>query len=65
MLFPKLLNCMLGRPSDSSFGKCHCLWHIHERGLYVWNIFCSGHQIIRKHHQKPWMQLAIENVFLQ
>jgi hypothetical protein len=25
MLFPKLLNCMLGRPSDSSFGKCHCL----------------------------------------
>jgi hypothetical protein len=35
MLFLKLLHCMLGRPSDSSFGKGHCLWLIPVTGLYV------------------------------
>jgi hypothetical protein len=35
------------------------------RGDYMFEIFFSGHQIIRKHYQKPWMQMAIKNVFLQ
>jgi hypothetical protein len=25
----------------------------------------SGHQTIRKHHQNPWVRMAIENVFFQ
>jgi hypothetical protein len=27
--------------------------------LYVGNILCSGHQTMRKHHQKLWMEMAI------